>query len=92
MGCCNEGTRSIVAAGERGLTFGLRGEWRGRGRAGDYVGGGREERLISPSQFHQEGGGGLQQRCHGCASAAALTMQFSLPSRCRMLLAAGSSA
>ena len=27
---------------------------RGRlgGRAGDYIGGGREKRLVSPSQFH----------------------------------------
>ena len=29
---------------------------RGGGRAGDYVGGGRGERLGSPSQFHQEVG------------------------------------
>ena len=28
----------------------------GGGRAGDYVGGGRRERLVSPAQFHQEGG------------------------------------
>ena len=53
-----------VAAGGRGINVWIKGrgntavklkqERRGH-RAGDYVGGGKAKRLISPSQYHQEG-------------------------------------